>query len=271
MITDAYNLAEVLFAAFIGAFAGGVGVFIATMAVRRDAALDRIEAAGDLGAARAAQIAMEASRSYLVLAPAYQAHTAEYRMVDPDHDSTPGFDAWLATANADADAAVAETVDTTAALAVLKQRAGAAGLILDDTGPQAACCAGHGGDEPCIPDAGYALPCCGSCPDRIHDTNLVPVTADDLAPIGPDQMPAMTWRRRAQLAAAALPVLVALVLLAVASLVWLGWDRLAEHRAARRAQRAIPVIEAAPEVEMELAHPAPPKRKKYEALHRAGR
>lgn len=360
MITDAYNLAEVLFAAFIGAFAGGVGVFVATMAVRRDAALDRIEAAGDLGAARAAQIAMEASRSYLVLAPAYQAHTAEYRMVDPDHDSTPDFDAWLATANAEADAAVPGAVDTAAALDALKQRADAAGLILgpgpDEATPEGATptrrrvkdtdgvvftehpsgrwvmeddpdsyirlidtwdsyeqllgdaveltelepAPAYTEDEvnPTYPGVhelasawgGVPGECGASCAcgetydgfDTIAEatafldrhyvkanaatgTDLEPVTADDLAPIGPDRMPAMTWRTWTAVALAAIPTLLVLTLLAVAALLWLGGDALAERQAARRA-----ASESDADV-IELAHPAPARRVRYEAQHLAGR
>jgi hypothetical protein len=82
VITDAYNLAEVFGAGLIGAFFGAVGVFIATVSVRNDAAADRAEAKQDLADAVAARVAMDSARQLGTLHPAYAAQTAEYRMIE---------------------------------------------------------------------------------------------------------------------------------------------------------------------------------------------
>lgn len=88
-----------------------------------------------------------------------------------------------------------------------------------------------------------------------------PVTADDLAPIGPDRVPQVPRWVLAALAIASPLLLAVLVLLAIAALVWLGADRTAEWWADRRRRRD------AEAVEIVMAHPAPAT--KYKARHSA--
>lgn len=275
MTIEAYTLLEVLAAALIASLITAGIMAIATASTRHAAHLDRLEAAEDLAAAKAAQIRMEAARSMLTLAPAYGADTGLMPVVeaDPDpvqHDEAADaiayenamveleaeqaveFSEWLADANAAAKQHVAEQVDVDAGLAELKQRA--AELV-------PACCTGHG-DEPCDPGSDLVPPyCCGDCPARVPAAEVVPVTAAELSPIGPDRMPRMRWWGWPLMAVL---LVVALLIAVVVGLVELGAvcrERLAawwQHRAAGA-------------VELELEHPAPAVAYRARHLAPAGR
>jgi hypothetical protein len=92
---------------------------------------------------------------------------------------------------------------------------------------------------------------------ELVDDDEPPITADDLAPIGPDRLPQVPVWACALLAAALAALTPLLALAAVVALVWWGWDSAVQRR------------ELAPvgPVVMELEHPAPADA--YNARHRA--
>lgn len=81
---------------------------------------------------------------------------------------------------------------------------------------------------------------CGwDLPDLVDPDDQPPVTAADLAPIGPDHMPAVTWRGWTLVAIVSVPVVTLLILAAIAALVWLAWDWYTTRRRTRKQARIL--------------------------------
>ncbi|MEV4415005.1 hypothetical protein [Catellatospora sp. NPDC049609] len=224
MTTELFNLIEVAYAALLAALASGAGVYLATAAIRSDAAADRITAADDLATSRAERIRAEAARSSAWLAPAYRDDTQTFAAIIDKPEHTPTCpDLYYCPTSGEVESGCHGGFDT--------------------------CCA-----APQLHQPGPDAPVEQTTP--VVD-DLPPVTAADLAPIGPDRMPAVPWWLWLTLPAFAV---LALLLMVVVGLVELGAvcrERLAERRDRRTADA----------VEMTLACPAPAGQ--YVPRHRA--